>query len=216
MNKKGIWTSILAFFGTFILGFGVYAYAMTYYRPVNNVTINYGYRYVLDGIRILNGNPALKYQGVVYAPLDNILQALGYNTAVQDDGVSITTRNITGPTYYPPYPPANMLPPVSNPVGPVSTNQSIPRAFISSIDFASDSLVVYPEGQPNNQLRLNLTPKTTIKFSDGLRANFSDLNLDMPLKINYSIDTTKSNLPQAYANTITIIQAYVTPIPEPR
>ncbi|ONI37693.1 hypothetical protein AN639_00730 [Candidatus Epulonipiscium fishelsonii] len=210
MNKKGIWPSILAIVA--VLGVGIYAYAMTYYQPISNVSINYGYKYYVDGIRVLNGNPSLKYQGVIYAPLDNILQALGYNTAVQDDGVSITSRNISGPTYYPP---ANMLPQNQPPVGPVAGTQSI-RAFIYSIDFASDSLVVYPDGQPNNPIRLNVTPQTNIMFSDGRRATFSDLNLNMPLKVTYSSNMTKSNPPQANATSITIIQAYVTPVPIPR
>ncbi|OON95460.1 MAG: hypothetical protein ATN36_08160 [Epulopiscium sp. Nele67-Bin005] len=159
--------------------------------------IKYDYKYWLDGKIILAGKPAIIYDNVVYVPLNDLARTLGYNTAVQGDGATLTS----------PGTPSLPVPPSGQ-----ATDILINRAIISAIDFSSNQITVYPENSPNNLIRLNVTPSTRITYgTNSSNANFVDLAPGMVVRALHSPAVSKSNPPQANATSITILSTPIQP-----
>ena len=187
----------------------VTALAGSSFKTIRKASMNSDYTYTLDGNPIMEGEPIILYQDVYYAPVASVAASLGYDTTVDGEKAAFTTPN-TKPTV-----PTKPTAPTT-PTTPSTTNTTIEKAVITAIDFASNTVTVYPEGQSDaisNQIQLKVTGSTEITGTNGSKLAITNLNPNMVIKVTYG-PTTKSIPAQADAIKI-VAPTTATPI-QPR
>lgn len=188
MKKKALYLSF-ALVAMLSLSFGTIL-ATTLFIPIR-ASINRSYVYKLDNKVIMSTKPALLYNGVIYAPVDAVASSLGFKATIAEDRTTFTKKTNTS-----------------------SNTVTINRAMVSAIDFASNTLTVYPEGQSSNQIRLLITPQTVITYANtGQRASITSLGTATVVKVVRTPQTTKTTPPQATALSIQILSPMP---PQPR
>lgn len=192
MNSKKhssyVFLSLILFCSSFTL------FASPFFKPIK-ASMNTNFKYSLNGAPILAKTPAIIYEGTVYAPINKLVNALGYEIAVQNNQAIISTPVPT----------------------PAKDTVTISNATITAIDFATDRITVYPTNKANtmlNQVDLFITKNTVITDGKTKRVySIQDLNTGMPVKVVYSSRVTKSIPPQSEALQITLLNSSNTPQP---
>lgn len=175
-----------------------------------------GIKYTLDKEPILPKATTIILKDKAYAPVEELVRALGYNVEVKDDMIIITSGKPTTP----PTKPTPSVPPIAPPTKPTPSvppttpqpegNVTLPKAEILAINFADKTITVLPAGKANelnNQIIVRLSDQTTITDGKTKRLyTINDLNTGMQVQVVHSPAMTKSIPPQTTASSITILK----------
>lgn len=198
-SKKYLFPTIFFMF----LMAGITVFAGSFGKSIRVKLIS-SYNYLLNNKQILQNQPAIFYNNILYVPAEGFAKELGYTVEYDNSTAIITNIQPQKPT---PLPTTSPAPETSSVTG-----------TIIAIDFASKRLVISPNNAHNeaNQVTVFATDNTKIiSQQDGQALTFNDLDTNLRVTVTYQTVSTKSIPPQTrnLAQTITILTP---PRPQPR